>query len=186
MQNNIVKKYIVKSNFCWHGKQFSLYWMLCRSGETGRRTGLKNPAGLPPHVGSIRPPAPLFSFLLSPIPQSWQWQMTKSDRTTQPRVFWFNDNLLSISGISKESQGRAELATKLARTSCKKILDKSLLLWFIALTLNQLVAPYIFYIPPTKPHPKRRYTGLFIQVNSLLLFFDRLIAPRPLGKKPLI
>ena len=45
-------------NLTW-GANFFIF-LLCRSGETGRRTGLKIPRGFHPMSVRFRPPAPIF------------------------------------------------------------------------------------------------------------------------------
>jgi len=51
----------------------------------------------------------------------------------------------------------------------KIILDKSFGLWFIALTLNQFKAPYIFESHQQNPTPRKDIRGLFIKQTSVSL-----------------
>jgi len=69
--------------------------------------------------------------------------------------------------------GEAELATKLTRTSCEKILDKFFLMWFIALTLNQLGGPVYLLYPTNKTPPQEKIYRAFLSMKEL--FFLTLV-----------
>ena len=123
---------------------------------------LKIPRGFHPVSVRFRPPAPFLSSPLSPIPNHGN---DRRPRVTELLTRGPSDLMITYwISIGFEDILRAAATcqiNKFVKSFPQKILDKFFLLCFIALTLNQFAAPYIFCIPPTKPHPKKRYTGPF-------------------------